>query len=334
MDQESGFYPAAQQVGSRPACISPLNKGLSGPISGRAQIFSSEGANSMNGEDGSDVDVERRLRVDERGESTAEEEIRQPRSPVTPGRPTRKEIEDHCVAHWPFRSWCRHCVLGRAQGSPHHSRGSLDRQMARSGPPTISMDHCFMGSADDESKAHGSPFLILYDNASEALYCIACSTKACTPWVVEYVYSILWELGYGGITVSIKCDQAPELKEIRKQVSMRRNSPTVPIDVPVRESKANGSVERAVKTWQGQFRTLKSHLEFSVDKKLPKDHPVFQWMAWWSASLLNRVAIKNHGRTVFEHTTGHRMKTPMCSFGEAVVWRTKRTAESLNKWDS
>ena len=102
----------------------------------------------------------------------------------------------------------------------------------------------FLGSAGEEESALGSPFLILLDNASEAIYAIACSTKACTPWVVEYVYNVLVELGYVGVTVSIKCDGALELKEIRKQISMRRTAPTVPIDVAARESKSNGAVER------------------------------------------------------------------------------------------
>ena len=91
------------------------------------------------------------------------------------------------------------------------------------------------------------------------------------------MYTVLCELGYAGIAVSMKCGQAPELKELRRQVSLRRSAPTVPIDVPVRESKANGAVERAVKTWQGQFRTLKSHLEHSIGKQLDKKHPIFQW---------------------------------------------------------
>ena len=142
MDQESGFYPAAQQVVFRPACISPLSKGLIGPGNGRAQILSSDKVEGKNGERESDKPVEEASeRVGSTAEGTREEDrIRQPRSPVTPGRPTKREIEEHCVAHWPFRSWCRHCVLGRAQGSPHYSRGSEDRQFARSGPPTMSMD--------------------------------------------------------------------------------------------------------------------------------------------------------------------------------------------------
>ena len=235
-------------------CISPLSKGLIGPTNGRAQIFSSGvgGVVAAGGEEASvDNESAGSAVVRDLGPHDEEQEARMPRLPVTPGRPTKKEIEEHCVAHWPFRSWCRHCVFGRAQGSPHRSRGGVDRQMGRSGPPTISMDHCFLGSAEDEETALGSPFLILVDNASEALYCVAVPTKGCTPWVVEYVYSVLCELGYAGIAVSMKCDQAPELKELRRQVSLRRSAPTVPIDVPVRESKANGAVERAVKTWQG-----------------------------------------------------------------------------------
>ena len=59
------------------------------------------------------------------------------------------------------------------------------------------MDHCFLGSADDVDgeTALGSPFLVLVDNASEAIYCVACSTKGCTEWIVEYVHSVIAELG-------------------------------------------------------------------------------------------------------------------------------------------
>ena len=48
----------------------------------------------------------------------------------------------------------------------------------------------------------------------------------------------------------------------------------------------------------------------------------------------NRIAIKVHGQTVYEYTTGHRMKVPLCALGELVLWRTKRHVGALNKWDS
>ena len=266
-------------------------------------------------------------------EGTDVEEVRQPRAPLVPGRPTKREIEDHSVCHWPFRSWCRHCVRGRAQGSPHRSRSELDREHSRLGHPTISLDHCFLGSAGDET-ALGSLFLVLVDNALEATYAVACSEKGCKPWIVEYVYSTIYESGYSGLPISMKCDAAPELKEIRRKVAAKGTTATVPIDVPVGESKGNGAVEKGVKTWQGQFRTIKDHLDHGIGFEVPKDHLVLQWLAWWSASVLNRVAVRSHGRTVFEHTVGHCMKTLFFLLDNRSCIEPKDTLGHFNKYDS
>ena len=110
-----------------------------------------------------------------------------------------------------------------------------------------------------------APSLVLFDSETEAVHAIAVADKACKPWIVEYVCNVLNELGYSGIKVALKSDAAPELRELKKLVAAKRSCPTVPLEVPARESKANGAVERAVRTWQGQFRTLKSHLESGID---------------------------------------------------------------------
>ena len=93
-------------------------------------------------------------------------------------------------------------------------------------------------------------------------------------------------------------------------------------------------MEKAVRTWSGQYRTLKSHLEYELKVELPLDHPMLQWMAWWSASLLNRVAVRHHGRTTHEFITGHKMKLPLPCFGETLLWRQKRSTSNLGKHDS
>ena len=225
-------------------------------------------------------------------------------------------------------------MCGRAVSSPHRQRTDEDREFARDRVPTISLDHCFLGTAEDDESAHSSPFLVLFDGDTEAIYAIAVADKTAKPWVVEYVHNVLVELGYGGVKVAIKVDGAKDLHELRRLVTARRTAPTVPLDVPTRESKGNGAVERAVRTWEGQFRTLKSQLEHEIGEVLPKRHPILQWCAWWAASVLNRVAVKTHGRTVYEYITGHRMKTPISCFGEAVLWRRRRSAGNLNKHDS
>ena len=174
MDSQSGFYPAEREVvqGLSPL-VSPIDEGRNGRVSGPAH-------DSESGVASEDAALEEKVEV--RGDelSAAEmevlipefvkpagdgvEEARQPRLPHQPGRPTKREIAEHCVSHWPFRSWCRHCVRGRAVSSPHRSRTDADREFGRSRIPPISLDHCFMGSAEDEQSAHGSPILIIYDS--------------------------------------------------------------------------------------------------------------------------------------------------------------------------
>ena len=271
MDTESWFYQADRTVISNHSVISPPVAGQDGPtVDGRR--ISGQDALMKITEDGEvdsekeEVEVEIKSAMVAPGSAIEEaaDEVRQPKLPHNPGRPTKKAIREHCVSHWPFRSWCRHCVCGRAVSSPHKTRTEADREFGRERIPTLSMDHCFLGTAGDEEKALTNPFLILVDSETEAIFAIAVPDKAPRPWIVEYVVGILNDLGYVGMKIAIKHDQAAELRELRRQISVRRSVPTVPIDVPVRESKANGAVEKAVRTWQGQFRTLKSQIENST----------------------------------------------------------------------
>ena len=121
---------------------------------------------------------------------------------------------------------------------------------------------------------------MLFDRETEAVYAIAVAEKACKPWIVEYVCHVINELSYLGVKVALKSDAAPELRELKKLVATKRSCPTVPLEVPARESKANGAVERAVRTWHGQFRKLKSHRESGIDMTLPREHQLLQWCAW------------------------------------------------------
>ena len=81
------------------------------------------------------------------GSAGESDEARRPRIACDPGRPTRKEFLDHRCTHWPFRSWCKHCVRGRAVCSPHRKKDQEAKDFAQDGRvPTLSMDHCFLGS--------------------------------------------------------------------------------------------------------------------------------------------------------------------------------------------
>ena len=187
---------------------------------------------------------------------------------------------------------------------------------------------------DDEEAAAHNPFLMVYDGGSESMFVIALSSKEYKEWIVQYVVAILSELGYGGTRIAIKCDQAPELQKIRREIAARRTSATVPLDVPVKESKGNGAVEKAIRTWQGQFRTLKDHLEYMMNAPIGPRQPVLTWCAWWAALLLNLVRVTPNGRTPWEMVCGHRARTPMAIFGEKVLVRQARKVSGRGKFDS
>ena len=56
-------------------------------------------------------------------------------------QPTRSEYMDHCVTHYPFRAWCKHCLEGRGREFGHeHGRGDKDERAA----PVMSFDYCFV----------------------------------------------------------------------------------------------------------------------------------------------------------------------------------------------
>ena len=59
---------------------------------------------------------------DDKLDDSEEPQARKPKIPVDPGRPTKKEVEEHNTLHWPVRAWHPHCVGGKAMTSPHPRR--------------------------------------------------------------------------------------------------------------------------------------------------------------------------------------------------------------------
>ena len=70
-------------------------------------------------------------------EGPESDEIRTPKKARTPKRPTPEEIEWHEITnHAQYRSWCKHCVVGRARDDPHHDKPKTEER----GVPIISLD--------------------------------------------------------------------------------------------------------------------------------------------------------------------------------------------------
>ena len=70
--------------------------------------------------------------------------------------------------------------------------------------------------------------------------------------------------GYRGEKITLKSDGEPSIVAIREAVVASRVGESPFLTSPVRESVGNAEVERAVRTWQGQFRTLKHFYEYKM----------------------------------------------------------------------
>ena len=64
-----------------------------------------------------------------------------------PCKPSQEEVDNHNISHYPFRSWCKHCVMGKAVSGYHKT--SKDKCTK----PVISRDYMYLRSrTEEESK--------------------------------------------------------------------------------------------------------------------------------------------------------------------------------------
>ena len=117
-----------------------------------------------------------------------------------------------------------------------------------------------------------------------------------------------------------------------------RKGETSLLESPVRESNSNAHVERAIRSWRDQFRTLRHYTERRFGKKIPRDCALMGWLVSWSSEVLNRVRVRSNGRTAFEMATLHKVRHKVMAFGEKVyfqhthVWKEDDRNDGRIRW--
>ena len=267
---------------------------------------------------------------DEGVEGIEELEELEARTPVIarkPKTPTKAEIDAHFPLHADYRDWCPHCLAGKGI-SNQHRRGDN----AESIGTTVSMDYLFM--VPEEEDENMDAVLILYDTNRKSIWTMSVDKKGPTPSTVKWVVDKLEEIGYSGMEVTLKSDQEPAILDLKRDIAIKRQTETVMVESPVRESKANGSVERAVRTWQGQFRTLRHQFEQRIGTKIRKGSSMMSWLVSFASEVLSKYKVHSNGRTSYEMITGHRCKHMVCGFGEKVHFKTTSEKSRRNKMDT
>ena len=102
------------------------------------------------------------------------------------------------------------------------------------------------------------------------------------------------------------------------------------------ESQHPLSLQRAIRTWQGYFRTWRVHFKDQIHSKLDLQPPLFAWLVMWAADALCRYKVHSTGRTSHEMMTGHTANGGPPGFGEQVMFRNapeKRKARGESEWE-
>ena len=100
-------------------------------------------------------------------------------------RPSQEDVDQHMLTHIPYRSWCDHCVRGRAVNDHHKkSRGQ------ESSIPVISIVYAYFGETSDERKERKNkekngestqieemPFIAVKDRMSKKVWAFLLSKR-------------------------------------------------------------------------------------------------------------------------------------------------------------
>ena len=241
-----------------------------------------------------------------------------------PGDPTPVEREEHAVTHLPYRSWCPVCVKAKGKEESHKRQGNKEEVLK----PTVSMDYKVFGqevAEDDKATA-----LVIKDSATKMNFAHLCEKKgASDEWVVTRLMADLDRLGY--TEVILKGDGEPSVVQLMHEVKKRRSHPTMVQHPPAYDPQANGSAEKAVQDYMGQFRALKIGLEVRLGCKVDSDWPILEWISEHAAEVLNRCQVGSDGRTPYFRLYGRHSTKGLLEIGEQVMAKPLREKKTTKK---
>ena len=101
-------------------------------------------------------------------------EVRNPKIARKPVLPTKAEVDAHFPLHLNYRSWCKHCVAGKARSSPHFRK---DKDDDLKFGITWNADYAFMGSEHSQAEEGMQTSLVMYDDDKDSFWAIGTDEK-------------------------------------------------------------------------------------------------------------------------------------------------------------
>ena len=247
---------------------------------------------------------------------------RVPRGLPMPEEPTPEQRAKHNLTHWPYKSWCEHCVRARRPNSHHRYNPSASSRTL----PVCVADYCFLRDARDEDL---TTVFVAKIYPSRNLFAAVVSEKGIGDELATKQFAdFLRENGVSHLVY--KSDQERSIKTFIDEtlkiagIAATEDDEAFQCAVPeysaVGESASNGRAERAVQQIEDQARTLKSALESRIGARIGSTHPVMAWLVRHCAIILNRFSVNPDGKTPYEVLHGKRAPDRFVELGERVYF--------------
>ena len=221
------------------------------------------------------------------------------RAAVDPGQPTRGQREEHNLTHFPFRSWCRACVLGRAKDKPSRT---IKAQFAESVLPRVRMDYCFLTEdVDKESGEHGETEVesarttitvaVMQDSLTKSVWSYAVESKgSMEEWMVQQACEDLETIGLKNERIVLKSDQEPAMVDVLKEIQKKRECDfgSALDNSRVGDSDSNSTIDSAIGSFEGVARTLRIALEEKIGTKVAASDPIIPWLIRHAGHIITR----------------------------------------------
>ena len=257
---------------------------------------------------------------------TIEEEEQQQAVPAkglkSPDQPTPQERAEHNLTHLPFRSWCKQCVQNKSKSDAH------PRQQCNSKAPVVQFDFCYFKPLGEQKT---TPILTGIDVETGMAMAVVVSNKTQGfNYHVQCIQSFLMECGKVQAVLSntvAQSDQEQHLISLLKSTAAKLGNNITVQQSPGYSSQPQGRVERFHRTQMGQVRPLKARLETNYDISIKSQYPIIPWFVRHAVYLLNRYAIHADGNTSFYRRWNKEHRTPLCEFGETVLYQLPRVKD-------
>ena len=243
------------------------------------------------------------------------EEAQEAQAMDKPVRPSQQEVDRHNLTHLPYRTWCAHCVKGKAVGSPHRN---VKREGEKS-VPTVVTDYMYLNAQEENKDGEDikdMPVLTMKDSELGVVRADMVPGKGVNAYAVSRAKSHIQRLGHK--TMVYKSDNEPAMVALKGAVKNEVTEDLVMEESPVEDSQANGIIERTNRTVQGQFRTMKSQLEERYKQVVSVSHMCIPWLISHAAMVITLFHVGQDGQTGYQRWKGKAFNKRIPEFGESV----------------